>query len=336
MEVVVDRPLPASVLVTGASGFLGKHVCAALLRQGVAVRGLVRRPDASLAPGVVAQAARGLDDRDALRKAVQGVEGVIHLAARVHQSADPGDEAAHRAVNLEGTRNLLDASAGANVKAFVFFSSVKVMGESSEAPWTERDVPAPASAYGVTKLEAEAAVRAAAERRGIHGPILRLPLVYGPGMAANALRLFQGVDRGTPVPLGSVRNRRSFLFVGNLIAALTAVLTHEGGNDVFFVSDGQDLSTPELIRAIARALNRPARLIPVPVGVLRAAGHVGDLVARAVSFPLTTSAVDRLVGSLAVDITKIRSRAAYAPPFSVEEGLRVTAEWYRSRAQEPA
>ena len=333
---MVGRSLPASVLVTGASGFLGRHVCAALLRQGVAVRGLVRRPEASLVPGVVARLATGLDDRDALRNAVQGVEGVVHLAARVHQSAGPGDEAGHRAVNLEGTKNLLAASAGANVKSFVFFSSVKVMGESSQTPWTERDVPAPASAYGVTKLEAEAAVRGAAQSHGMHAPVLRLPLVYGPGMTANALRLFEGVDRGTPAPLGAVRNRRSFLFVGNLLAALTAVLTHEGGNEVFFVSDGRDLSTPELIGAIARALNRPARLVPLPVGLLRAAGRVGDLVARAALFPLTPAAVDRLVGSLAVDITKLRSQTEYSPPFTVEEGLRVTAEWYRSRAKEPA
>jgi nucleoside-diphosphate-sugar epimerase len=325
--------MPASVLVTGASGFLGRHVCTALIREGVAVRGLVRRPDAALAPGVVAQRAHGLDDREALRMAVQGVEGVIHLAARVHRTPGPDDEFAHRAVNLEGTRNLLDAAAGANVKSFVFFSSVKVMGESSETPWTERDVPAPAGAYGVTKLEAEAAVREGAVRHGIHAPVLRLPLVYGPGMTANALRLFEGVDRGTPAPLGSVRNRRSFLFVGNLTAALAAVLTHEDGNDVFFVSDGHDLSTPELIRAVARALKRPARLLPVPVALLRAGGWIGDVIARVAPFPLTTAAVDRLVGSLAVDISKIRRQAEYSPPHSVEEGLRVTAEWYRSRTR---
>ncbi len=334
MEVVVSRPLPASVLVTGASGFLGRHISAALIRQGVAVRGLVRRPDAALAPGVVARFARGLDDREAIESAVSGVEGVIHLAARVHQSRTPDDESAHRAVNLTGTKSLLDASAGANVKSFVFFSSVKVMGEANETPWTERDVPAPASAYGATKLEAEAAVREVAGRRGMHAPILRLPLVYGPGMTANALRLFQGVDRGTPVPLGSVRNRRSFLFVGNLIAAVTAVLTHQGGNDVFFVSDGHDLSTPELIRAIARALDRPARLLPIPLGLLRGAGRLGDMVARAVPFPLTTSAVDRLAGSLAVDSSKLHRQTEFSPPHSVEEGLRITADWYRARPRE--
>jgi nucleoside-diphosphate-sugar epimerase len=336
MEVVVRRPLPASVLVTGASGFLGRHVCAELIRRGVAVRGLVRRPEAALAPGVVAQFARGLDDHEALRRAILGVEGVIHLAARVHQAPEAGDEVAHRAVNLEGTKNLLEISASANVKSFVFFSSVKVMGESSATPWTERDVPSPASAYGATKLQAEVAVREVAAWHGMHAPVLRLPLVYGPGMTANALKLFQGVDRGTPVPLGSVRNQRSFLFVGNLVAALAAVLTHEGGDDVFFVSDGQDLSTPGLIAAIGRALNRPARLLPVPVGFLRGAGRIGDLVAHIAPFPLTTSAVDRLVGSLAVDITKVRRQADYSPPYSVEQGLRVTAEWYRARTKVPA
>jgi UDP-N-acetyl-alpha-D-quinovosamine dehydrogenase len=331
VEVVVSRALPASVLVTGASGFLGRHVCVELIRRGVTVRGLVRRPEADLVPGVVAQPARGLDDREALRKAVQGVEGVVHLAARVHQAPGADDAAAHRTVNLDGTRNLLDAAAGANVKSFVFFSSVKVMGESTEAPWTERDVPRPAGVYGATKLEAEAAVRAAAELHRMHAPVLRLPLVYGPGMTANALKLFQEADRGTPLPLGSVRNQRSLLFTGNLVAALVAVLTHEGGDDVFFVSDGQDVSTPELIGAVARALGRPARLVPVPVGLLRAAGRFGDLVGRVAPFRLTTPAVDRLAGSLAVDITKLRRQAEYSPPYSVADGLRVTAEWYRTR-----
>ena len=325
------RPLPATVLVTGANGFLGGHVCAALVARRIAVRGLVRHAEAGLPAGAVAAPARGLDDLAAIRAALRGVDGVIHLAARVHQRTTPGFAAAFRAVNVEGTRTLLREAISAGARNFVFFSSVKAVGEESDTPWTEATPPAPSDAYGATKLEAEAVVRSLAGRAGVHAPILRLPLVYGPEMKANALRLFQLVDRGVPLPLGSVRNRRSLLFTGNLMAALFASLESPAGSDTFFVSDAEDLSTPELVRLIARSLGRRARLVPVPVGLLRMAGRVGDVVARAGPFPLTTAAIDRLVGSLSVDSSKLTRLTGYSPPYSVAEGLRITAEWYRGR-----
>ena len=147
----------------------------------------------------------------------------------------------------------------------MFASSVKAVGESNESPWTEDAVPHPADPYGRSKLEAERRVREAARRHGVHATILRLPLVYGPGMKANALRLFQLVDRGTPLPLGLIHNRRSLLYTGNLTAALIAAMECPAGGETFFVSDDEDLSTPQLVRAIARALGRPARLVPIPV-----------------------------------------------------------------------
>jgi UDP-N-acetyl-alpha-D-quinovosamine dehydrogenase len=327
------RRLPGSILVTGASGFLGQHVCSALLAEGVAVRGLVRRPDGRLPPGVIPQLARGLDDLPALRQAIAGVEGVIHLAARVHMARSPSDTAAFREVNVEGTRSLLEASVATGVRDFVFVSTVKVMGETSDEPWTESTPPAPADAYGATKLEAERLVREVASRHGLHAPILRPPMVYGPGMRANALRLFQAIDRGLPLPLGGIRNRRSLLYVGNMTAALRATLTTEAGNDTFFVSDSQNISTSELVTAVARALGRPSRLVTVPVFLLRAAGLVGDLLARVRPIPVTSAAIDRLVGSLAVDSSKLARATGYSPPFSVAEGLRITADWYRTAAR---
>jgi nucleoside-diphosphate-sugar epimerase len=331
MEAVVTRPLPATVLVTGANGFLGRHVCEALVARRIAVRGLVRQAGTCLPAGTVAATARGLDDLAAIRAALQGVDGVIHLAARVHQHATPDATPAFRAVNVAGTRTLLGEAISAGVRDFVFFSSVKAVGEGSETPWTESTPPAPADAYGATKLEAEAVVRSLADREGVHAPILRLPLVYGPEMKANALRLFQLVDRGVPLPLGSVRNRRSLLFTGNLMVALFASLESPAGSDTFFVSDAEDLSTPALVALIARSLGRQARLVPFPVGLLRMAGRAGDVVARARPFPITTAAIDRLVGSLAIDSSKLTRLTGYSPPYSVAQGLRITAEWYLDR-----
>jgi nucleoside-diphosphate-sugar epimerase len=150
-------------------------------------------------------------------------------------------------------------------------------------------------------------------------------------MKANALRLFDAVARGTPLPLGAVRNRRSFLFTGNLVAALLATLESEAGSGTFFVSDGEDLSTAELAVRIGHALGRPARLVPVPAFALRAAGRAGDVLARVVPWPLTSGTVDRLVGSLSVDSSKLTRATGYRPPYGVDEALRITAEWYRGR-----
>jgi nucleoside-diphosphate-sugar epimerase len=333
VEGLVSRPLPRVVLVTGATGFLGGHVCRALVARGVAVRGLVRQAGVSLPAGVEPRRAGGLDDAAALAQALAGVEGVVHLAAHVHQRSIPasgGVEAARfHAVNVEGTRTLLDAAIAAGVRDFVLASSIKAVGEGRDAPYTEDTAPAPADAYGVSKLEAERLVRARSDR--LHAPVLRFPLVYGPEMKGNALRFFDAVARGTPLPLGSVRNHRSLLFTGNLVAAMLATLESEAGSDTFFVSDGEDLSTADLALRIGRALGRPARLVPVPTPALRAAGRAGDVLARLVPWPLTSAAVDRLVGSLSVDSTKLTRATGYRPPCGVDEALRITAEWYRGR-----
>lgn len=326
------RPLPRVVLVTGATGFLGGHVCRALVGHGVRVRGLTRGTGAALPDQVEPYRATGLDDRRALADALAGVDGVIHLAARVHQGpATGGDDGptGFRAVNVEGTRTLLDLAVAAGVQSFVLASSTKAVGEGGDAPYTEETPPAPADGYGRSKLEAEQLLRASR----LHAPVLRLPLVYGPGMKANALRLFDAVARGTPLPLGAVQNRRSFLFSGNLTAAVLSVLQHESGSDTFFVSDGEDLSTAELARRIGRALDRPARLLPVPPAALRVAGRAGDLLARVTRWPLTSAAVDRLVGSLAVDSAKLSRATGFRPPYGVDDGLRITAQWYRDRSR---
>jgi nucleoside-diphosphate-sugar epimerase len=168
---------------------------------------------------------------------------------------------------------------------------------------------------------------------GMHAPILRLPLVYGAGMSANMnmLRLFELVDRGFPFPLGRVQNKRSLAYVGNVVHAIHAVLeSPAAAHETFLVSDGEDLSTPDLIRLIARSIGKPARLLPVPVSLMRAVGRLGDLLSTVAPIPLSTPVLDRLLGSLTVDSSKLRRLTGYVPPFSVAEGMQLTGQWYRT------
>jgi nucleoside-diphosphate-sugar epimerase len=199
----------------------------------------------------------------------------------------------------------------------VLASTVKAVGEGNSTPWTEDTSPAPSDPYGTSKLEAERAVREVAQRQGIRAAVLRFPLVYGPGVKGNMLRLFALVDRGVPLPFGSVANRRSMLYVGNLVAAVCAVLESPlDRTETFFVSDGRDLSLPALIRMIGKALGKPVRLLPVPPSLLR--------------LVLPAAETERLIGSLTVDGSKLSRVTGYRAPHSVEEGLRVTADWYRT------
>ena len=253
-------------LVTGGSGFLGQHVCKDYLERGLSVRALCQPGTPAPPKGTQVSVADDLHDRQGVRKALRGVDTVIHLAARVHISHEVASDplAEFRRVNVDGTRLLLEDAIAAGITRFLLISSIKAMGESNDEPWTEATPPQPADPYGISKLEAEMVVREMAQQAGIHAPILRLPLVYGAGMRANMLRLFRAVDRRLPLPFGAVRNRRSLIYCGNVVAAIHAALVCEKAADqLFLVSDGRDLSTPELIRAIAKELGRPAILLPV-------------------------------------------------------------------------
>jgi nucleoside-diphosphate-sugar epimerase len=328
-------PEPArTVAVTGSGGFVGSWLCRALLDAGFQVRGVGRGVSGALPSGMTYHRA-DLLDRDGLRPALADAGALVHLAARVHvmreSARDPLGE--FRRVNVDGTRLLLEQAAGAGVSRVVFASSVKAVAEASEAPLTESTPPRPRDPYGVSKLEAEQVVRDLAHGDGPHGTILRLPLLYGPGMKGNMLSLFRLVDRGVPLPLGLVRNRRSLAFVGNVAAAVLAVLQSPAPRqDTFFLSDGRDLSTPELLRLIGRELGRKVRLLPVPAPLFRAAGRAGDAISRLRPVPLTSAAGDRLLGSLTVDPSALARAVGFRPPYAVEEGLRITADWYRQIA----
>lgn len=312
----------APVLVTGANGFVGRYVCDALSGRRQPYRMLVR--DGAQVGGTDAAVFRtpGLFHGEAVRPALRGCRAVIHLAARVHvmedRSADPLAE--FRRVNVEGTRAIARWAMEAGAKRFVLVSSVKVNGESTpEAPFQESDAPAPEDPYGQSKWEAEQALRRIADETGLEVVILRPPLMYGVGVKANFLRLMKLVHRGVPLPFGAVRNRRSFAFVGNLADAAVAASEHpRAPGETLLVSDGPALSSPELVRAIAAAMDRRARMLPVPPPLLRAAGALTGRQAT----------VDRLLASLEVNSSKIRGVLGWTPPFSMEEGLRETVEWF--------
>jgi len=331
-----SRRMPStqpSVAVTGASGFVGRHLCQWLIERGYRVRGISRSGWDPGIPGLeLVRLAGGARVAD-LRSAFGGADAVVHLAARAHvlheMSADA--EAIYHTANVELTRLALHAAADTGCTRFVYSSSVKAVGEWSDRPWTEATPPRPADVYGRSKLEAERVATEESRRLGLRTMILRFPAIYGPEMRANMRRLFRTVDRGIPLPFAAVANRRSLLYVGNACAAIErSLITGLEGPEVFFVSDGHDVSTADLIRAVAGALGRPARLFSVPSAAIRLAGRLGDRLAWMRRPPLTSSTVERLLGSLQVDISRIRALLGYTPPFTFEEGIRLTAEWFRS------
>lgn len=308
------------VLVTGANGFVGRALLPMLAQAGHAVRAAVRVDGDGWRPvGVDVVAVGDIGPATDWQAAVDGVEGVIHLAARAHvmrdSAADPLAE--YRRVNVEGTRRLIAATRSAGVRRFVFVSSVKVNGErTADRPFSEADPPSPEDAYGLSKWEAERCLALC----GMETAIVRPPLVYGPGVKGNFLRLLRFCDMALPLPLGAVRNARSLIYVGNLAAALVRVLEHPAASGrTFLVRDGEDVSVPQLVGRMADALGRPARLVPVPAALLRGAAAV-------VGRP---GVVARLLDSLTVDDRRIRQALAWQPPFTMEEGLRETAAWFR-------
>ncbi|MEO8038669.1 MAG: SDR family oxidoreductase [Betaproteobacteria bacterium] len=310
-----------TILVTGAFGFIGGHVVDAISARGLATRLAVRNAGPSNASiAMVGDIGPATDWSEAL----EGIDAVIHLAARVHVVRDTAIAPleAFRAVNVEGTRSLAIQAARAGVRRFVFASSVKVNGEATQGrAFTERDPPRPEDPYGVSKREAEDVLCEIAERSGLEVAILRVPLVYGSGVKANFLRMMHWIDRRIPLPLANVENRRSLVYLGNLVDAIVQCVRHPAaGGATFLVDDGEPVSTPQLLREIGVALDRPARLFPVPVAALRA---MAVLVGRGED-------ASRLLGDLVVDSSLIRRTLDWKPPFTRQQGLAATAAWFRA------
>jgi nucleoside-diphosphate-sugar epimerase len=320
------------VFVTGANGFVGSRVCADLVGAGWAVSGLVRRIDSRL-PAGVEPIVGDFDDPGALKRGMLGTSAVVHLAGRAHvmkeTAADPLGE--FRRVNVEGTRRVLEEALCANVERFIFISSVKAVGEASTQPWTETTPPRPVDPYGISKLEAERLIRDRTVGTALCATILRLPIVYGPGVKANMLRLFELVDRGVPLPFASVRNKRSLAFLGNVSFAIVKVLSSPNvKSELFFVCDRECLSTPALIREIGKALGRPARLLPFPSEIFEFIGSASGKLSTVLPLPSLHASVNRLLGSLEIDASKLTSVTGFTPPFSLAEGLAETAAWFRT------
>ncbi|MFH0933989.1 MAG: SDR family oxidoreductase [Pseudomonadota bacterium] len=321
------------ILVTGANGFVGKALCREAVRRGHAVRAAVR--SRATADTV---AVGDIDGQTDWRAALHGIDVVIHLAARVHvmqeSAADPLD--AFRSVNVQGTENLARQAAGAGVKRLVYVSSIKVNGgftcgagsaerrvlsAEMRKAFREDDVPNPEDAYAISKREAEKTLHRVAAETGLEVVFVRPPLVYGPGVKGNLAQMLHVLTKGIPLPLASVHNLRSLIALDNLVDALLLCATHPAAaGQTYLVSDGEDISTPELLRMLGAATGHPARLFPCPPALLKLAARLTGKSAQ----------IERLLGSLQIDSARIRRELGWLPPLTLQQGLQQAGEHYRN------
>jgi len=341
------------ILITGANGFVGRALCLELARRGYLVRGAVRKLSHSAVLSCETTIVGDIGGKTDWEDSLTEVDAIVHLAARVHvmrdMVADPLSEFCK--VNVAGTERLARMAGG--VKRFVFVSSIKVNGECTSYPYipkrgptcrssyftspgfsksskdteqwkevfSESDLPDPQDPYAVSKEKAEAILHRISQETGMNVVIIRPPLIYGPEVGANFLKLLRFVKNGIPLPLASIQNKRSLVYLGNLVDAIITCLEHPAaGGKTYFVSDGEDVSTPELIRRIATALRRSARLVSINPDLLRLAGYLTGRPAE----------VHRLLHSLVIDSSKIRQELDWTPPYSMNQGLEETAKWYNS------
>jgi nucleoside-diphosphate-sugar epimerase len=305
------------VLVTGANGFIGRALCAQLQHDGHQVVAAVRRPCGLVNELVV--------DENGSRwaQALSGCDAVVHLAGRAHVMCDEAEDPlqAFRAANVDVSAQLALLAARAGVRRFVFMSSIKVNGErtSLDSPFTPSDAPAPEDAYGMSKWEAEQALQSIAQASKMELVVIRPPLVYGPGVKGNFCRLIEWVKAGIPMPLGTVYNKRSMVALDNLVAftVLCANFAESprAAGQVFLVSDGDDVSTTELLHRVAKAYACKTRLIPVPTWLLSRAAR---LLGRSV-------AAERLLGSLILDASKAHKLLGWQPSVTMDEQLKKMA-----------
>jgi nucleoside-diphosphate-sugar epimerase len=307
------------ILVTGANGFVGRHVCEHFVQHGYFVRAAVRSKaalDSKISyheSVVVGEIDSGTD----WLQAVNGIDIIVHLAARVHKLNDDSYNPLqdYRRVNVDGTVNLVNTAIKSKVKKVIFLSSIKVNGEATQLnhPFTEKDYPKPQDAYGLSKFEAEQKLHQLAEKHKVDLAIIRPPLIYGPGVGANFLKLVNLVKKIRLLPFGLVKNKRSLLYVGNLCDALVKVIDYSDTlNDVFLVCDSNAVSLRSLVCMISKVLHRRILLLPFPCCVLN---YIFKLLGK-------SAESNRLLGSLEIDSSHIQTKLDWRPKFTVEEGLR--------------
>jgi len=312
------------VLVTGANGFVGHKLCNELMASGYKVRAALRQPCTATnyvnpQTVIVGEIGQNTD----WEKALTDTTFVIHLAARVNpvDSSSINQLTDFQEINCAGTLQLATQAATLGVTRFIYVSSIKVHGETThrDHPFSPDDLPNPQDYYSLSKTQAEAQLLKLCIQKGMELVIIRPPLVYGPNLKGNLLLLIKLIQRGLPLPLALVNNRRSMVFLDNLIDFVIRCLEHpKAANESFLVSDGNDWSTPELIRNIAHQLGVPDRLFPVPLSLLRLAGIL----------TMKSSSVHRLCDSLHADISKTQELIEWVPPQTPEEGIQKTINWY--------
>lgn len=311
------------IFVTGANGFVGRHLVSHLLSCGHEVTSVVRRRDTANS-ATKERVTEDIGPETAWSGVLLGHDAVIHLAARVHvmneTATDPLEE--FRRVNSLGTKALAKAAAAQGVRRFVLLSSIKVNGESTSGiPYTVSDIPSPRDPYGISKLEAEQALRDIEATTSFNAVVVRSPLVYGPGVGGNFIRLLDLVRSGMPIPFGAVNNRRTMLAVWNLVDLLEKCVTRPDiGGMLVLAGDKESISTPELMRKMAVAMKVPSRVFWFPVPLL----YLGGRIVR------KSALVQRLAGSLEIAAGANTVEWLWQPPISLDEGIRRTVEWYKA------
>lgn len=317
------------VLVTGATGFVGRHLCESLVSSGYIITGTTRSSEKAFSPvdyklRIIGDIGTDIDWASAL----QDIDYVVHLAARVHIMSEVADDplTEFRRVNSRGSEKLAESAAAAGVKRLIYVSTIKVLGETTDGhAFRNTDRAAPCDPYAVSKREAEEALKRITNDKGLELVILRPPLMYGPGVGGNFLRVLGLVARGIPLPVGMIQNARSMLAVSNFCDVIQISLEHPAAvGRTFLVADGEDISTPELFRMIGSLMDKPVRLLPVPEQLLKLGGKIFR----------RSNEVARLCDSLQVDITYTKNVLNWSPRTSLEDGIRSVVQWYLAQEQQ--
>jgi len=322
-------------LVTGASGFIGRHLVERLVRDGHMVRALVQTSKPVLDwPAGVEVMAGDVRDPQAMKAAAAGCETVYHLAGKAHALAEvKGDEDAYRAINVDGTRNVLEGTVAGGARVFVLFSSVKAMGEGGSRCRDESFEDPPETPYGRSKREAERTALEIGRRTGLHVTCLRFPLIYGPGNKGNLFRMIAAIDRGIFPPLPELGNRRSMVHVADVVqAAVRVAETPAAKGQCYIVTDGRTYSTRELYERICRSLGKEIPAWHVPVWTLKALGRLGDAIGMLLGkrFMFDSDALDKLIESAWYSSEKISRELGYKPVRGFEDALPEMIAWWRT------